>query len=80
MSSNPNCTTERYNFSHVESLVNIPDLLAIQLNSYEEFLQEDVLIEKRVNKGLEHVFRSMFPVEDTHKNYVLEYKYLKIEN
>ncbi len=75
MSVNPNGTVDRFNFSHVESLVDVPDLLAIQLNSYEEFLQENVLIEKRKNKGLEHVFKSMFPVEDTHKNYVLEYKY-----
>jgi DNA-directed RNA polymerase subunit beta len=49
----------------------VPDLLEIQLASYEEFLQEYVLAEKRTKKGLEAVFRSMFPVEDNHRNYVL---------
>ena len=67
--------TERRSFGSVDSLIEAPDLLAIQLESYEEFLQENVLVEKRKNKGLEAVFRSMFPVEDAHKNYVLEYKY-----
>ena len=67
--------SSRHAFGHVQSHVQMPDLLAIQINSYEEFLQEDVLVEKRRNQGLEQVFSSMFPVEDTHKNYVLEYKY-----
>ena len=67
--------TERVSFSNVENIVEAPDLLAIQLQSYEDFLQENVLVEKRRSQGLEAVFRGMFPVEDTHKNYVLEYKY-----
>ena len=74
MSNNLN-NVSRHNFGDVKSYVEMPDLLAIQVNSYEEFLQEDVLVEKRRMQGLEQVFSSMFPVEDTHKNYVLEYKY-----
>ncbi len=65
----------RSNFSKIDTALSIPDLLDIQLASFEEFLQEDVLPEKRDNKGLEAVFRNMFPVEDTHRNYVLEYKH-----
>ena len=63
------------NFSKLDSIIPIPDLLDIQLASFEDFLQEDVLPEKRENKGLEAVFKNMFPVEDTHRNYVLEYKH-----
>ena len=63
------------NFSKLESVIPIPDLLDIQLASFEDFLQEDVLPEKREIKGLEAVFKNMFPVEDTHRNYVLEYKH-----
>ena len=74
MSNNLN-NVSRHDFGNVKSYVEMPDLLAIQVNSYEEFLQEDVLVEKRRMQGLEQVFSSMFPVEDTHKNYVLEYKY-----
>ncbi len=64
---------ERYSFTHISPATNIPDLLAIQTSSYEEFLQERVSPEKREVKGLENVFRGMFPVEDSHGNYVLEY-------
>lgn len=65
----------RHSFGRIESASPIPDLLAIQLASFEDFLQEDVLPEKRKNKGLEAVLRNMFPVEDNHRNYVLEYKH-----
>ena len=65
----------RHNFGRIETASPIPDLLAIQLASFEDFLQEDVLPEKRKNKGLEAVFKNMFPVEDNHRNYVLEYKH-----
>ena len=62
------------NFGSIKASSPIPDLLSIQLDSYEDFLQEDVLPEKRENKGLESVFKTMFPVEDNHRNYVLEYR------
>ncbi|UCD38234.1 MAG: DNA-directed RNA polymerase subunit beta, partial [Fidelibacterota bacterium] len=64
---------KRHSFTHLDTAVDIPDLLAIQTSSFEEFLQEKVSIEKREVKGLEEVFRGMFPVEDSHGNYVLEY-------
>ena len=65
----------RHDFSKFQPKIPVPDLLDIQLASWENFLQEDVLPEKRQNKGLEAVFKNMFPVEDTHRNYVLEYKH-----
>ena len=75
MNSRLNSNFTYQNFSKLESVIPIPDLLDIQLASFEDFLQEDVLPEKRENKGLEAVFKNMFPVEDTHRNYVLEYKH-----
>ena len=60
----------KYNFD-----INLPDLLAIQVQSWKDFLQEDVLPEKRKNVGLEAVLRNTFPIEDNHRNYVLEYKF-----
>ena len=65
----------RHDFSKFQPLIPVPDLLDIQLASWENFLQEDVLPEKRENKGLEAVFKNMFPVEDTRNDYVLEYKH-----
>jgi len=75
LSSNSLSATNSYSFSNLEEVVNIPDLLGLQVNSMEAFLQEEVLPEKRENIGLEAVFRNIFPIEDNHKNYVLEYKY-----
>ena len=65
----------RISFGSVDSAIDPPDLLDIQVSSMKEFLQEDTLPEKRENKGLEQVFNNIFPIEDNHKNYVLEYKY-----
>ena len=59
MSSNSLSSKSVYNFSKLEEVVSIPDLLAIQVNSMEDFLQEEVLPEKRENIGLEAVFRSV---------------------
>ncbi len=64
---------ERHSFSRIDSIAKIPDLLAIQTSSYGDFLQPKVLPAQREAKGLEAVFRGMFPVEDSHGNYVLEY-------
>ena len=75
MSSNSAEAKNLYSFSNLEEVVDIPDLLGLQVNSMESFLQEDVLPEKRENVGLEAVFRNIFPIEDNHKNYVLEYRY-----
>ena len=65
----------RHDFTKFKPLLPVPDLLAIQLESWESFLQEDVLPEKRESKGLEAVFKNMFPVEDARNDYVLEYKH-----
>ena len=64
---------KRHSFSHIETVAEIPDLLAIQTSSYGEFLQPKALPEQRDAKGLEAVLQGMFPVEDSHGNYVLEY-------
>ena len=65
----------RQDFTKFKSTVPIPDLLDIQIASMENFLQEHILPEKRESKGLEAVFKNMFPVEDTRTDYVLEYKH-----
>ena len=71
MTSNSLSSKKVNNFSRLNEIVDIPDLLAIQVNSMEDFFQEEVLPEKRENVGLESVFRNIFPIEDNHKNYVL---------
>ena len=63
----------RVNFSTIPSVMDIPNLLSIQLDSYAEFLQKDVPIDKREDQGLESVFRSVFPIESPKGKYKLEY-------
>lgn len=60
-------------FSKVPSTLEIPDLLAIQLESFRCLLQADVLPEQRRNEGLEALFKENLNIEDTRKNFQLEY-------
>jgi len=63
----------RVSFASTPSVVQIPDLLEIQLQSYKEFLQEDTPPEKRLPIGLQGVFLSSFPVEDAKELFKLEF-------
>ena len=63
----------RVSFSHIEELLQIPDLLAIQTKAYQQFLQEYEAFEARKDFGLQGVLNSVFPIEDSHRNYILEF-------
>ncbi len=63
----------RVSFTHIEELLEIPDLLAIQTKAYEQFLQEYEAAEARKDLGLQSVLNSVFPIEDSHRNYILEF-------
>ncbi len=51
----------------------IPNLLAIQLLSFERFLQLNVVPGDRINEGLQEVFSSVFPIEDSRGMFCLEF-------
>jgi DNA-directed RNA polymerase subunit beta len=55
------------------SVVEIPNLIQVQKNSYESFLQLNCKSDKRENVGLENVFRSIFPVSDYDGRASIEY-------
>ena len=56
---------QRYDFSKIKTAVRIPDLIEIQRESYNRFLQMDLLPEEReTTVGLQAVFRSVFPISD----------------
>ncbi|NIM20099.1 MAG: DNA-directed RNA polymerase subunit beta [Candidatus Latescibacteria bacterium] len=63
----------RLSFSKIPEIMEIPNLLAVQLESYSNFLQAEVTIDRRKNQGLENVFRSVFPIESPKGKYILEY-------
>ena len=70
---------ERISFSKLPNIVEPPDLLKVQLDSFKAFLQDEVPPERRQNIGLENVLRQSFPVTDTRGLYLLEYKSYSID-
>jgi len=66
-------------FGRIPDAVKIPDLVAIQRKSYEDFLQSTVLPTKRKDFGLEGLFREIFPVENYERTMSLEYLYYELE-
>ena len=53
----------RRSFEKISSVMELPNLLATQVQSYDAFLQRYVDSEKRLNAGLEQVLNSIFPIE-----------------
>jgi DNA-directed RNA polymerase subunit beta len=53
--------------------VEIPNLLAMQVDSFNDFLQKDIHPQRREKKGLQEVFESIFPIEDIKGNFLLEF-------
>ncbi len=54
----------RKNFGKIKKIIDIPDLIGMQRESYQRFLQIDVPPEKRQDHGLQAVFQSVFPIKD----------------
>ncbi|HUH58386.1 MAG TPA: DNA-directed RNA polymerase subunit beta, partial [Pseudomonadales bacterium] len=63
----------RKRFSDVKSVIEMPNLIDIQKNSYKRFMQEDTPPDQRELIGLEAVFRSVFPIKDFNETCSLEY-------
>ena len=65
---------DRVTFEKTKSDVVFPDLLDVQIEAFQSFIQNNIPEDERLNVGLEEVFNNVFPLEDSHKNYVFEYK------
>ncbi|SYZ73712.1 RNA polymerase, beta subunit [Candidatus Zixiibacteriota bacterium] len=64
---------ERISYGTISDAAEMPDLLDIQLESYNTFLQTDIAPEKRANQGLQQIFKEIFPITDINENFVLEF-------
>ena len=64
----------RTTFEKIKSEIDFPDLLSVQVDAFQSFIQENLPEDERLNIGLEEVFQNVFPIEDSHKNYILEFK------
>ncbi|OOY98550.1 DNA-directed RNA polymerase subunit beta [Solemya velum gill symbiont] len=63
----------RKDFGKQESILQVPFLLATQIDSYRDFLQFDANPDERDDKGLHAAFKSVFPIESYSGSAVLEY-------
>ncbi|MBC6906583.1 DNA-directed RNA polymerase subunit beta [Saccharophagus sp. K07] len=63
----------RKDFGKLPTVMQVPYLLAIQLDSYRKFTQADVAPNKRLDMGLHAAFKSVFPIVSYSGNAALEY-------
>ena len=64
---------ERESFAKTLSVVEFPDLLDVQVQSFKDFLQAEVPPRKRKPTGLHQAFLTNFPISDTSEIFVLEF-------
>jgi DNA-directed RNA polymerase subunit beta len=69
----------RITFSKIPHDYVIPDLLDVQLESFQQFLQAGVPLSERVVTGLESVFQLNFPIIDSRETFILEYLDYRLE-
>ena len=63
----------RKSFGKRSNIERVPYLLAIQKNSYQQFLQADTDPDQRIDQGLQAAFKSVFPIESYNGNAALEF-------
>ena len=78
--SKTSTSRERTNFSKIRTAIQIPNLIEVQKNSYERFLQMNMLPEEREDTGLQAVFNSVFPISDFRGVSTLEFISYSIGN
>ena len=64
----------RKDFGKRPSILEVPYLLAIQLDSYQKFLQRDLHEDRRDDSGLQAAFKSVFPITSYSGNAILDFK------
>ncbi len=63
----------RKNYAKIGKIIDIPNLIDIQKQSYQKFLQRDIAPDKREDLGLQGVFKSVFPIKDFSETSSLEF-------
>ncbi len=63
----------RISFHDKEDILDLPNLIEVQVKSYNQFLQVDVLPDERELQGLQEVFQEIFPIKSFDEKTILEY-------
>jgi DNA-directed RNA polymerase subunit beta len=64
---------KRVGFREREEIIDLPNLIEIQIKSYHQFLQLNLLSHERENVGLQEVFNEIFPIKSYDEKTVLEF-------
>lgn len=64
---------KRVSFREKKDIIDLPNLLEIQIKSYNQFLQIDQLPNERENIGLQEVFNEIFPIKSYDEKTILEF-------
>src|SRR5260370_32352932 len=71
---------QRLDFAKIQGSIQIPNLIEVQIKSYQRFLQMDLLPSERDDGGLQSVFTSGFPIRDFREMSQLEFGDYSIGN
>ncbi len=63
----------RVTFARTRTVLDYPDFLDVQLESFRAFVQDDAPPEEREDNGLQAVFKEHFPIQDSRERYILEF-------
>lgn len=71
----------KYIGKDISDFQEMPNLIGIQLSSYESFIQKEKLEKKEPlkNQGLQEVFTSTFPIKSPTENMSLEYEFYELD-
>lgn len=64
---------KRVSFKEREEIIDLPNLIEIQIKSFKQFLQGNVLPHERENVGLQEVFNDIFPIKSYDEKTILEF-------
>ena len=65
--------TGRISFAKAHSVIDYPDFLDIQIQSFKDFFQLETAAENRTDEGLFKVFAENFPIADSRENFELSF-------
>ncbi|HYB55789.1 MAG TPA: DNA-directed RNA polymerase subunit beta, partial [Alphaproteobacteria bacterium] len=69
----------RKHFGRISEVAPMPNLIEVQKNSYDQFLQKNGAPEQRPTFGLQEVFKSVFPIRDFSERAQLEFLKYELE-
>ena len=72
-------TRFRKSFGHIKEILDMPNLIEVQRESYEKFLQSNTDTNKRIHFGLQQVLKEIFPIHDYSGKATLEFIKYKLD-